>query len=106
MLPLPVRVDKGAIAIKESFAFLQSSSITGAIKLFSVIYWTLFVGSLNSLSRSGRCILQPQPTGQKQKRKTAEEKELSNLISIRELREKENSSNQRILEANLIKQRR
>ena len=34
------------------------------IRLFSVIYRTLFVGSLTPLHRSSRCILQSHPTGQ------------------------------------------
>ena len=56
MPPFRARVDLGAIAMK---------GCSSSIRLFSVISRTLVGRGLTPLQKYSRCILQPQPNGQK-----------------------------------------
>ncbi len=65
VLPFRARVDLGAMAMKGYSAFTKQQHYWNLTKRLPVIIsGTLLRGSLTSLQRSSRCILQPQPTGQ------------------------------------------
>ena len=67
MLPLWARVDLGAMAMKEYFAFPKAPTFQEPHH--QIVYCHIQnircgVGGLATLQRKSRCILQPQPTGQ------------------------------------------
>ena len=65
VLPLPARVNLGAMAMKEYSAFSKASVVLASLhQIVKCHIQDTRWGCLNPLQRSSLCSLQPQPTGQ------------------------------------------
>ena len=81
MLPLQVRVDMEAMAIKKYSAFPKSAALLEP-HVQIVLCHIVWGGGLTPTQRSNRCILQFQPTGQCLALNTAREPTLLDQLDL------------------------